>query len=150
MSGSLVFACHRLCDWFWDFNSVQLNCLPSGPSPESFVALNISSKVFYSLCLFCSYFSPSYLICSPVAIMRKKKTSINSNVIRWNNTYISLYKKKKNFQTSFSLLLNACVIEKPMKGLKKPDFLLLNLFIMNVSWEKSKVFFFLIKVVLIF
>ena len=83
--------------------------------------------------------------------MRKKNTSINSNVISWNNTYISLYKKKKkNFQTSFSLLLNACVIEKPMKGLKKPDFLLLNLFIMNVSWEKSKVFFFLIKVVLIF
>ena len=150
MSGSLVFACHRLWDWFWDFNSVQLNCPPSRPSPESIVALNISSKVFYWLCLFCSNFSPSYLICSPVAIMRKKNTSINSKVIRWSNTYISLLKKKKNFQTSFSLLLNACIIEKTVKGLKKTQLPLIKSFIMNVSWEKNKVFFFLIKVVVIF
>lgn len=150
MSGSLVFACHRFCDWFWDFNSVQLNCLPSGPSPESFVALNISSKVFYSLCLFCSYFSPSYLICSPVAIMRKKNTSINSNVIRWNNTYISLSKKKKELSNFIFSPAKCLCNRKANERFEKTRLSLIKSFIMNVSWAKSKVFFFLIKVVLIF
>ena len=37
-----------------------------------------------------------------------------------------------------------------MKGLEKTQLPLIKSFIMNVSWEKSKVFFFLIKVIVIF
>lgn len=51
----LLLACHRLCAGFWDFHSVQLNCFARRPTPESFVALTISSKIFYEL------FLPFYL-----------------------------------------------------------------------------------------